>query len=592
MKNYKMSGIQRKYLKYMLSLLILALLLSSIGVWIYVKRNMTGVIVDKYESMNEKMGISLDNLYKKSDRTLAECIVDDNVQKSLKNKGLQEMEKNALSKYFAYIDLSHVEEYCYVDNKGNIYTKSYSHISYKDFKESGLKRQLGNDYAKTKWIWAEDKLFGTKQNALFIGRYVHSMDYAHEPGIILLKMDAKFLEDLTEKNRKTMREVAVGIMTADGKICLENDPEGFSLAKEDKKTLVELAKKKKSGVVAQGMRVEGGILQAYRQKESGMLIFTLVPDEVLNQGMNQILMVLVGIYLLVIILAVGISLYASRVFTRPIKKISDAMTSFDGNDFSHTVEIHTNTELDQIGHSYNEMLENIEELLEEIKDQQKELRISEMHTLINQINPHFLYNTLDTIYMLARINGEEKTMKMIQALSKYLRLSLSKGRDIVTVEDELENVKSYMEIQQIRSENLFRYEIECGEELRSRWILKLILQPLVENSVKYGFCDIFEGGLIRITVTEEDGRLTLSVYNNGSPMEEKMIEKLNGLSELPVSKMKDSFEEKKHGYGVVNIITRLRLKYGEDVRFFYEAEENGTKCVIQIPEDGRENSEL
>ncbi len=93
--------------------------------------------------------------------------------------------------------------------------------------------------------------------------------------------------------------------------------------------------------------------------------------------------------------------------------------------------------------------------------------------------------------MLARINGEEKTMKMIQALSKYLRLSLSKGSDIVTVEDELENVKSYMEIQQIRNENLFRYEIECKvEELKTRWILKLILQPIVENAVKYGFCDI------------------------------------------------------------------------------------------------------
>ena len=189
------------------------------------------------------------------------------------------------------------------------------------------------------------------------------------------------------------------------------------------------------------------------------------------------------------------------------------------------------------------------------------------------------------------INGEEKTMKMIQALSKYLRLSLSKGREIVTVEDELENVKSYMEIQQIRNENLFRYEIECGEELKTRWILKLILQPIVENAVKYGFCDIFEGGLIRISVTEQAGQLTFSVYNNGTPMEEQMAEKLNGLSEIPVSKMKDSFEDKKHGYGVINIITRLRLKYGEDVRFFYESDTNGTVCVIQIPDDGKENSE-
>ena len=182
-------------------------------------------------------------------------------------------------------------------------------------------------------------------------------------------------------------------------------------------------------------------MQAYRQEETGMVIFTLVPDAILNQGLTQILIVLLTIYAVIAVLAFVLSLYASKTFTRPIRQISDAMTSFDGNDFTHTIQIHTDTELDKIGHAYNEMLKNIEEFQNEVKNQQKELRISEMNTLISQINPHFLYNTLDTIYMLARINGEEKTMKMIQALSKYLRLSLSKGREIVTVEDELENVK-------------------------------------------------------------------------------------------------------------------------------------------------------
>ena len=173
-------------------------------------------------------------------------------------------------------------------------------------------------------------------------------------------------------------------------------------------------------------RVQGGILQAYRQKESGMLIFTMVPNSVLYNRLNQILLVLAGIYLLVILIAVGVSLYISRIFTKPIQKISLAMESFDGKDFSHKIELRTNTELDKIGHSYNEMLGNIEQLLIEIKNQEKELRTSELNMLISQINPHFLYNTLDTIYMLARISGEETTMRMIQALSRYLRLSLSK----------------------------------------------------------------------------------------------------------------------------------------------------------------------
>lgn len=112
----KISGIQKKYLSYTLALLILALFLSSIGVWFYMRSSMISVIVDKYEFMNEKMGISMDILYDKSDEVTAECIIDDNVQKSLRARGLDGVEKNVLRKYFAYIDLSNISQYCYVDN--------------------------------------------------------------------------------------------------------------------------------------------------------------------------------------------------------------------------------------------------------------------------------------------------------------------------------------------------------------------------------------------------------------------------------------------------------------------------------------------
>lgn len=323
-----------------------------------------------------------------------------------------------------------------------------------------------------------------------------------------------------------------------------------------------------------------------------MLVFTLIPNAIFYKELNQILLVLVGIYVLVILATVVTSLYISKIFTKPIQKLSAAMESFDGKDFNHKIELHTNTELDNIGHSYNEMLNNIEQLLIEIKNQEKELRTSELNMLINQINPHFLYNTLDTIYMLARINGEETTMKMIQALSKYLRLSLSKGHEIVTVADELENVKSYMEIQQIRNDDLFCYEINCTVNAKERWVLKLILQPLVENAIKYGFCDISEGGLIRIDVQEQSGKLTFFIYNSGTPMRQETADKLNRLAKVPVADMKHVFPDKQHGYGVINIITRLRLKYGEEVKYKYEIQKNGTTCIIQLPENGVENNEL
>ena len=591
MRKGKISNIQKKYLTYTLLLLALTILLSSAGVWLFMRRNMTEVIVDNYEFMNEKMGMALDYLYNRSDETTAECILDDAVQESLKTRGLEEIEKNALSKYFAYLDLEDIEEYCYVDNKKNVYTKSYSKISYEDFQESGLEDCLEGTYAETKWFLAKDTLFGTGEEALFIGRYVRNMEYSHEPGMIFFKMDDEFLAGAIETQSGTEEDVAIGIIDKNGNFFLQHYPDDFQMQEKDKEKILSLAKRKDSGVILTRYRGEGGILQAYRQQESGMVIFTLVPNKILDRGLNQIFLVLAGIYAIVILIAVAVSLYFSRIFTKPIQMISREMTSFDGKDFSHTISLHTDTELDQIGESYNKMLGNIERLLTEIKKQEKELHVSEMNMLISQIKPHFLYNTLDTIYMLARINGEKTTMKMIQALSGYLRLSLSKGSDMVTVEDELDNVKNYLEIQKIRNEDLFSYEISCQPEVENRWTLKLILQPLAENAIKYGFCDIFEGGLIRIDVRELSGRLTFSVYNNGKPMDKEIAEKINALGKVPVPEMKKAFPDKQKGYGVINIATRLRLKYGDQVEFGYEVLEEGTRCVIKLPVDGKENYE-
>ena len=587
-----MSGIQKKYLKYMCTLLILALVLSSICVWTYVRRNMTDVIVDKYEFMNEKMGIALDNLYRKTDAVTAEIILENDVQKSLKNKELQEVEKNTLSKYFAYIDLNHVADYCYIDNKRNVYEKSYSQIGYSDFQSSGLREKMGDEYAKTQWIWTRDYLFGTGDEALFIGRYVHSMEYASKPGLLLIKMNDGFLETILGKDRSMTDEVQIGILDKKGNLCAAWCPKGTKISDAVKQEVYKISAQETSGILAKSRRVSGGVCSIYKESSSEMTVFTVVPSSVMTQGTMRVLTVLIGIYLFVAVVAVVISIYFSKRFTSPIREISEEMTQFDGNDFSRLIELNTNTELDQIGHSYNKMLKNIENLLAEIKEQEGVLRRTELNMLLAQINPHFLYNTLDTIYMLARINGEETTMKMIQALSKYLRLSLSKGSDIVTVEDELENVKSYMEIQQIRNANLFRYEIECKVEEKSTWMLKLILQPLVENAIKHGFCEIYENGLIRIEIAREDSQLKIVVFNNGKPIDREMMEKINALNGHPILEAKKCFQDKEHGYGVVNVLTRLRLKYGEDVLFYYEAEENGTRCTIQIPDDGKEKRDL
>lgn len=589
-KSKKRSGIQKRYLKYTAALLGLALLLSSFGVVLSVRNRLTNSIVDKYEFLTERTGLTLENMFQQTDEATAECIFYEDVQESLQTQGLEDVKHIALSKYFAYIDLDYVADYCYVDNKGNVYSRSYSDVTYQDVEESGFRRYLGDEYSRTKWFWAKDTLFGTDDYALFIGRYVRSLEYAHEPGMLFFKMEDGFLREITGMNQELTDEAAVGVIDRSGQICMSSSPEDFEegerMPDDIAERITDRQETQASGMILAGEKVKGGILSAYLDGNSGMTVFSFVPDRVLNEGLIPIFLVLAGIYLLVAVLAVILSIYFSRRFTKPIQVIKEAMTEFDGNNFDRTIDLHTNTELDEIGHSYNKMLDNIHRLLDEIKDQERELRRTELNMLISQINPHFLYNTLDTIYMLARINKEETTMRMIQALSKYLRLSLNKGSDIVSVDDELENVKSYMEIQQIRNQSLFTYEIDCQVDAAQTYVLKLILQPLVENAVKYGFQDIFEGGVIRIAVKKEDGALYLSVANNGTPIEQSMMDKINHMNELTVSELKDCFPDKKHGYGVVNILTRLRLKYGDGAVFYCEAEADGTTCTIKIPGDG------
>ena len=140
MRKGKISNIQKKYLTYTLLLLALTILLSSAGVWLFMRRNMTEVIVDNYEFMNEKMGMALDYLYNRSDETTAECILDDAVQESLKTRELEEIEKNALSKYFAYLDLEDIEEYCYVRYPTKTFRKAVWRTVWKEL----MRRQNGS----------------------------------------------------------------------------------------------------------------------------------------------------------------------------------------------------------------------------------------------------------------------------------------------------------------------------------------------------------------------------------------------------------------------------------------------------------------
>jgi len=148
-----------------------------------------------------------------------------------------------------------------------------------------------------------------------------------------------------------------------------------------------------------------------------------------------------------------------------------------------------------------------------------------------------------------------------------------------------------MDIQRIRNNDLFSYEIRCPKELLQERVLKLILQPLVENSIKHGFCEIYEGGVIRIDVSKEDEKLVFRVWNNGLPMNREAIEQIRKMRRCGYREIDRFFEGREGGYGVSNVMGRLRLQYGEAMDYYYELCDGGTLCVIRIPREGGKDYE-
>lgn len=581
----KSYGIQSRFLKYVMLLLAVALLLSGMGVGIVVNKNINRSTIEKYAYVNEKISLILQNEYDKTDVVMKKCIANQEFQTSLLNKEFTQEEQESLNRFLSAVDLDHVEDYLYIDNKENIYSKSYKDITYDDVIESGFVSALGKEYSRTEWIWAKDTLFHTEENALFVGRYIRNREFTHKPGMLFFRLDSNFFDFILEDVR-TEKGVYF-FLDSSGKVCSYHVPPESSLNQEEMESIGKQvfldSQKINSENKEQIFRIKEGVVVYEFQPKFGFMAATLIPNGVLNEVTIRTIVILVGVFILATGIALILSVYFSKRFTKPIREINDAMAGFDGEDFSKKLRIQTQTELDTIGNSYNKMLKNIELLVDEVKEKERSLRNSELNSLIYQINPHFLYNTLDTIYMLARINKEETTMKMIQALSKFLKISLSKGSDIIPVSAELEHVKSYMEIQRIRNNNLFTYDITCQKGLEDFRILKLILQPLVENAIKHGFQKIYEGGVIGIQVVSEEKNIMIRVWNNGVPMEEAVQEKIQSMADMDLKDMADAFEGQDGGYGVRNVMSRLFLKYGKQVEFYYETRQEGTCCVIKIP---------
>lgn len=497
------------------------------------------------------------------------------IQESLTSSDLTYQTEKYLISSLNYPNNNYLDYCFYMNNDGTVYTSS--DLAQQTLKNTGL---IDRFYRFVETTYSRPLLYSDKESksdtdSLYMVRQLRHLSINCAPGLLVVHLGPNFYSNIFTN---------IDIQNKCSYFLLDSDFAPAYARNADSIPAEALSYLKENYISSSQAPYfyEDTAYFAEKDDATGFIILSCVPKKIMLASSNTFFKTILLVLLFAIGLSIPLILLMSSHFTRPIRLMANNMKSFTADSLGQPLSIHTNTELDTISSGYNQMLENILHLLQTVENNQAQLRANEYNLLLHQINPHFLYNTLDNIHMLARMNGDDKTVRLICDLSSYLRISLSKGHETITVSDELEHIQSYMSIEQIRTDNLFSYSIDADPHTFQYQIPKLIIQPLVENSIKYGFSQFHCEGQIHISIKENDSRLVMAVHNNGLSIAPDIMQTLNQMPFQPLETITDTFPSMPGGYGIANVICRLKLRYDTAFSIVYESQ-NGTTCTITLP---------
>ena len=385
-------------------------------------------------------------------------------------------------------------------------------------------------------------------------------DTGEHLGVIRLDVDYHELE-------KYVKELSLGkngyafVIQKDGTLIYHPDSEAFESV-DKQMSVQDISNSPMDSMVSEDFFVHKipiensdwvlvGVSSFSRFKEDSVKLLGVVSIV----GIVSLLMCMVGIFVVI------------RYQLLPVKKLGQVMKRVEDGDTTVRAEQKGAQEFQVLASTFNQMLERIEFLMKEEKEQEALTRIYELKALTSQINPHFLYNTLDTIIWMAEFQDHQKVVDITKALSNYFRLSLNAGEEIVTLRQELEHVRQYLFIQKERYGDKLEYHIDELDGIPELTLPKIVLQPLVENAIYHGIKESERPGKITVTVSKRDTFIDICIADNGVGMEENTTSK----KELG-------------GVGLRNIQERLTLFFGESFSMEIQSEPNVyTKVYLHLP---------
>lgn len=389
-------------------------------------------------------------------------------------------------------------------------------------------------------------------------------------GTVIISIDSSVLEQVCKQQQGSNQSENLGI----NMIC---DKAGKLVYYEDKNKIGE----KENGELSSKYKVT-----EIKDNKSGWIIKNLYDENqytkvIWQQEETTIIIMLCIIFILVLV----VFKWADKL-TGSIRKVVNAMKVVEKGELKVKIDQDKNmpNEICTIADGFNSMVERVEELMKNVTEATLKQKDAEIKALEAQINPHFLYNTLDTINWKAIENEEFEISNMINSLGKILRYAVLNSNGVVTIKDELDWLKSYIYLQEARLENKFEFFVNISEELQSCETHKLLLQPFIENSIRHGFSEKNKTYILIITCKEKDASIEFCIEDNGKGMDEEIMDKIN------TNQVKHEYS--KDHIGIGNVIGRLEMYYGDAAGIHAESEKDKyTKVYIRIPKTIKKESE-
>jgi two-component system sensor histidine kinase YesM len=569
--------------------LVLFLAISVVGAYAYflAAHQVVGKVIETQLGLVRQVSNNFDYILNDLGHISSFIIFDPNLQKELHGTSIN---PNVLS-YFElrdYLDRilaskSYITMISIYGYNGVLYSTgsgftSNKVVPFSDFQKNPLYQKalnlnggIGVEYFNNQ----PPVVIDNRRRRILMYRMIKEFNHYHNLGVLLLWIDE---EQIRSIYRSTVpNEGSTFIVDQNGMIVSSSDP--ARLQEQVKHEPYYKFLKDSTGSAILQINQQKMLFTFSTSKETGWKFVTLTPAAVLTERINWLASVIIAMGIICYLLLLYLSTFITAMITNPIKQLSDSIKKVQRGDFSQQVYFTNEDEIGELGGGYNAMISYIKDLIDRVYKLQIREREAELNALQAQINPHFLYNTLDTIFWKAERNHVPEISEMVLALSRIFRLSLNRGNELATVAQEQELIEQYLILQKIRFKEKLAYEIDCDPGLLEMRLPKLILQPFVENAIIHGIEELENGGHLRITGKLEQEWMVFTITDNGVGMADEKINQIlsrNNYNENPLKVT--------GGYAVRNVVERLELYYSSNHELtFSSSPGKGTTVSLKIP---------